>query len=482
MAVAYDKNKDYTAAINKAVAAGDYASAAKLEQQKNAKIAGEGLSYTPTNNYSQYLNTYKPKDNSGNNYAEMVGMSDLERAALEAAGKSWAEAKKAGNKAGMDAAHQQAESIRKLYGYSGGSDGSQYLPNQRKFSYEDAPAYVSKYQNKIDELTQAILGREEFSYDPEKDPTFQQYRESYTKNGQRAMQDTVGQVAARTGGLASSYAGVAGQQTYDNYMSALADKIPELRQLAYSMYQDEGNTQRANVEMLMALEQGDYNKYLNLLGQYNTDRNFNYGVFQDEITNQHYNDQWDYQVGRDQISDSRYDQEYKDSRDDLQFSKDLEKAQTLAAAGDFSGYKALGYTDAEIASLKAAWDREQMLAYYSGGSSGGGSGRSSGGSYRSSGNLKNSQSSGSGGYHALFQAAYSASGGSRNAAQNYISSHYKEYGLTSSSGLIGMYDEWKEDHEHDLAMDQAQKEKEEIADGMKERAEARNKLKKMGLL
>ena len=42
----------------------------------------------------------------------------------------------------------------------------------------------------------------------------------------------LGQVAARTGGLASSYAGSAAQQTYDGYMSALADKVPELRQLA----------------------------------------------------------------------------------------------------------------------------------------------------------------------------------------------------------------------------------------------------------
>ena len=35
----------------------------------------------------------------------------------------------------------------------------------------------------------------------------------------------------------------------------------------------------------------------------------------------------------------------------------LEKAQTLAAYGDFSGYKALGYTDAEIAAMKSYWDK-----------------------------------------------------------------------------------------------------------------------------
>ena len=89
----------------------------------------------------------------------------------------------------------------------------------------------------------------------------------------------------------------------------LADKIPELRQLAYSMYMDEGNTQRANLEMLMALEQGDYAKYADLLGQWNTDRNFDYGVHRDQISDNRYNNEWNYQVGRDDIADKRYEDE-----------------------------------------------------------------------------------------------------------------------------------------------------------------------------
>lgn len=55
--MAYDKNTDYQAMINDAVAKGDYTSAAVFEQQRNEKIAGEGITnYQPTNNYSQYLN------------------------------------------------------------------------------------------------------------------------------------------------------------------------------------------------------------------------------------------------------------------------------------------------------------------------------------------------------------------------------------------------------------------------------------------
>lgn len=323
---------------------------------------------------------YRPLDSSGNDYASMAGMSDLDKAALDAAGSSWNKANAAGDKAGMEAAHKQAESIRGKYGYSGGGDGSQYIPFQtskkEEFSYGSAPTYTSKYQGKIDELTEAILNREAFTYDPEKDPTYQQYKESYTRNGERAMQDTLGQVSARTGGLASSYASSAAQQTYDGYMSALADKIPELKQLAYSMYQDEGNTQRANLEMLVALEQGDYAKYADLLAQYNTDRSFDYGVHRDNIGDERYNNEWDYSVGRDQIADKRYEDETAYNRetykDETEYNRAMAKAQTLAAGGDFSGYKALGYTDQEIAGLKSAYNKAQASVRSGGGSSRGG--------------------------------------------------------------------------------------------------------------
>ena len=271
-------------------------------------------------------------------------------------------------------------------GYGGGSPNSSNGPYNSfsKFSYDDAPTYTNKYQSQIDDLAASILNRDAFSYDPEQDETYQQYKESYTKSGQRAMQDTIGQVSARTGGLASSYAGSVSQQTYDNYMSALADKIPELKQLAYSMYQDEGNTQRANLEMLQALESGDYAKYQDLLSQYNADRGFDYGVYSDDKN-------FDYQAERDNVSDKQYADETAYNRqtyeDETEYSQALQKAQTLAAAGDFSGYKAMGYTDAEIANLKTAYDKAQAASVSSssrssssgsGGSSGGSSGSSSG--------------------------------------------------------------------------------------------------------
>lgn len=287
---------------------------------------------------------YTPLDVSGNDYASMVGMSDVDKAAIEAARQSYNQASAAGNKGAMDAAHQQAEAIRAKYGYSGGVDGSQYLPDASSgsFSYAQAPTYVSKYQDQINALTAQIMGAAPFSYDPDSDPTYQQYKESYKRSGERAMQDTLGQIAARTGGLASSYAASASQQAYDNYMAALADKVPELEQLAYSMYLDEQSALRSNLNTLLSLEQSEYAKYLDALSQYNADRNFAYGQFTDErafdyqtdrdaLADERYDQQWDYQLSRDEISDSRYDQEwdYQLSRDKLE---DQRYAQQWAAA------------------------------------------------------------------------------------------------------------------------------------------------------
>ena len=225
------------------------------------------------------------------------------------------QAKAAGDQAGMDAAHQAAEQLRYQYGYSGGVDGSNYLPTMAYTGVsgrEEAdggggggfndPGYLSKYQARIDALADAILNRAPFSYDKENDPLYKQYEESYTRNGQRGMQDTLAQVSARTGGLASSYAQTAAQQTFNNYMAALADKVPELYQLAYSMYMDDLNQDRNDLNMLMGLDDTAY-------GRWADDRNFDYGMYRDGVADSQWQQQFDYGVSRDQVADSRYESE-----------------------------------------------------------------------------------------------------------------------------------------------------------------------------
>ena len=62
-----------------------------------------------------------------------VGMSSSDQAALEQAGKEWYEASQKGDTAGMQAAHDKAESIRGDYGYSGGDWGNEYIPSSSNY-------------------------------------------------------------------------------------------------------------------------------------------------------------------------------------------------------------------------------------------------------------------------------------------------------------------------------------------------------------
>lgn len=380
--------------------------------------------------------------------ADSVMMSDEDYEAIQRHKQQWQASTAAGNQAGAQAAHDAAEQLRRKYNYSGGGDGSDYIglgikwnsntasrpkrtDGMGEFTYEKAPEYSSKYQGQIDDLLDDILNRPEFSYDPESDPRYGAYKKEYAREGQRATADTMGQMAAMTGGMPSTAAAVAGQQAGDYYASQMADKIPELYELAYSMYRDEGDSMRLNMDLLTALEQGDYNKYLNALAQHNNDRNFAYGVYRDQwdrnyqldrdgVNDSRYDMEWNYGVGRDELEDSRY-------QDETEYARALEKAQTLAAGGDFSGYKAMGYSDQEIANLKNAYDRERAAGLLSrGGGSGGSKGRG--------------RNSGEQDYDGLFKAAQ-ASGH----AKSFIANNYKKYGFTSSSGLYDDYMGWEED-------------------------------------
>lgn len=368
----YNKDKDYQALINAAAAKNDSASAAAAEASRNAKIDGEGITtQSKTYNYT--------KDPNDPDWDSIV------------------------NKTAADAIANSSSS-KSASGNAGGS-----------FSYGSAPSYTSKYSDQINDLVQQILNS---SYGGFK--TGDEYaalQQSYTKNGQKAMQDTLGQISARTGGLASSYAGSASQQSYDNYMDAL-------EQAAMEMYQDKLSGDRSNLSMLSGLESADYAKYADQLSQWNTDRSFNYGV---ESDNRNYN----YQLGRDVVSDNHYNQEYADSRSDYadtrgdaKYQKQAAAADNLAQYGDFSGYKALGYTDSQIAAMKKQWQVEQALA-----------------AAKTTKKTSTKSSAGYGGgsqnYDGLFGAAQSAV-----SPQNFISSNYKKYGFTSSSGLWSAYQKW----------------------------------------
>lgn len=294
--------------------------------------------------------------------ADNAYMSDEDWATTQANKQGWAAANDAYNAAvaagNMEEAerqlairngyHEANEDIRmNKYGYAGGADGSEYNPTMvyvgdgsglqgvhnmdggeyGEFDYNNAGKYVSRWQSQIDALTGAILGRDPFSYDKNTDPLYQQYKESYTRGGQRGMQDTLAQVAARTGGMASSYAESAAQQTYNNYMAALADKVPELQQLAYSMYMDNIAMDRADLDMLMGLDSTDY-------GRWSDDRNFNYGAYRDSVADQQWADSFAYQQAQDALAQQNWEKQFNYDADWAQKQWDYNVLQDQLARQD----------------------------------------------------------------------------------------------------------------------------------------------------
>lgn len=134
--------------------------------------------------------------------------------------------------------------------------------------------YESKYSQEIEAILNDILNRQEFSYNLNADPLYQQYREQYIENGKKAMMDTVGQATALTGGYANSYAVNAGNQAYDEYLNSLNDIALDLRDRAYIQYTDEGDKMLEDITLLRSLDGDDYDRYLAELERYYSDGEF----------------------------------------------------------------------------------------------------------------------------------------------------------------------------------------------------------------
>ena len=132
-----------------------------------------------------------------------------------------------------------------------------------------APRYDSRYDEQIRSLYEQLTSRGPFRYDSATDPLYQQYRQSYVQLGQNAMRDTMGQAAGLTGGYGSSYAQSLGQQQYDAYLRRLADVLPETYGMALDTWKAEGQDLQRRYSAAAALEQSDYERYLDELAQYN---------------------------------------------------------------------------------------------------------------------------------------------------------------------------------------------------------------------
>lgn len=285
MAVYKDENEllntDWQSKINEAVAAGDLVAAAQYEQARNDKInssAYTGKIAQTTDNYSQYLKHVDTNYHQDAIDAAIAGDWDAVADALEL--REEKVAAQSGNNRGKSSTEIYAELL------------AEYGKKTETPKTTTAPAYSSQYSSQIDALLNAILNREEFSYDHTTDPSYLAYEQQYKRLGDRAREDTLGDIAGLTGGYASSWAASAASQAQNDYNQQLSGIIPELREAAYNRYMDEYNMDVSNLGLLQ-----------------NAD-NIDYGRYRDTVEDSKWAQELDYQKYRDEVSDSQWEQTF----------------------------------------------------------------------------------------------------------------------------------------------------------------------------
>lgn len=286
-------------------------------------------------------------------------------------------------------ANQAANELRKSYGnYSGGADGGSFrlesklnrrsddlldqLGSFGSFSYDEAPTYENTFAQQQKDLLDRILNREDFSWSKETDPQWSSYKKSYLREGDRATANALAQASAASGGRPSSYAVNAATQAGDYYATKLNDVIPTLYQQAYERYLDEYNMKLKDLNTVNQQEQLDYAKYLDRLGQFNTDRGFAYQNYADDYDR--LRSQLADVQGQDQIDYARY----LDEVSRQQTAQDSIRSQVdaiLAAGGSPSAnlVSESGYSSEYVKALEDAYRKQEAeKAAKKSGSGGGG--------------------------------------------------------------------------------------------------------------
>ena len=167
--------------------------------------------------------------------------------------------------------------------------------------------YTSAYEASLKQVMDRILNREDFHYNLDGDALYRQYRNAAIQNGRLAMADTMGQAAALTGGYGNSYAQAAGQQAYSRQLDSLADRIPELYNLAMNQYRLQTQSLQQKYDLLSGAQQQEYGRYQDALAAWQKEADQLWNIYTDARDT-------DYNAYRDEIADWKWQQEFDENR------------------------------------------------------------------------------------------------------------------------------------------------------------------------
>lgn len=268
------------------------------------------------------------------------------------------------------------DTIDKYNKYKKGYNPSQNVTSAKKY-LEDIlkkkpGAFQSDYKAQLDALYDRVTGREKFSYDMNEDVLYQQYKDMFVKSGQKAMQDTLGQATTLTGGYDNSYAQTAAQQTYNEYLGGLNDKIPEFYQMAYDRYQQEGDELYQQFSMASDMYGKDYSQYRDQMSDWQSDRDYAQGAYQgerdfdyDDFMNMLKLYQQEYWNQRHAVSKSTTEESHWSETEESSWSKRKKTSEggTSGGSGGGSGSGGSGSKESSDSATKSVSTYEEANAY-----------------------------------------------------------------------------------------------------------------------
>lgn len=302
-------------------------------------------------------------------------MNNADKQKIAALGEQWQAAQKAGNQGGMNEAHEQAELIRKKYGYSGGGDGSGFkivgnntvLPEAKDQRESINKIYDAQQKAKTDAL-KAAYDQNMADYDAQAAKIPQTYNEARRQVSTQADISRANLNEQMAGSGINVGAGSQLALSQQNSRNAAMGKVSTAEADALSDLEAQRQKVKAAYQnaVAQAISENDAARAKAL---YTEAQRVDNSIVNTAVK---------------QLSVDTTLAENERSRLEQQ-------AATLAKFGDFSGYAALGYTQDQIDAMQKVWGAQNPKLYYertgtypasytaSNGRSGGGGGGVSGG-------------------------------------------------------------------------------------------------------
>ncbi len=208
---------------------------------------------------------------------------------------------------------------------------------------------AGQWKSELDGIMNKILNGEKFSYDMNGDAMYQQMADTYKNQANLAMQNSMAQAAAMTGGYGSSYGQMVGQQAFAGQMQGLNDIGMDLYNQALNEYIAEGDRLNNQYAMLADRENTQYGR------EYQEDR--------DAVNDSQWNKSFEYQQGRDDVADKQWSEsmQYQKDRDDVadkQWSESMQYQKDRDAVADSQWEQSFGYQQDRDQVADAQWQAE----------------------------------------------------------------------------------------------------------------------------